>query len=208
MRVDGSAIDWRANGTDPIKGVRLEAADNPGHYWYVPAHMIAAADADRTADRRQRSGGGEPFSRPAPASATIAAGASPSAPATPTAPGVVLPPAPGAHARNTDPAAAHQAAARANANVSFDTWLVLAAHIAAGEHGMTGDDFPKRTGRPYQSLGPRRPWLVNAGWVELTDAKRKAKGVYRATDAGCAAWAGVAHDVRTAVNATLPAVAA
>ena len=177
-------------------------ADDAGGTVWVPASMIAAAEAQQRTLRTARSGGEPPPPSAAPARPTSAAGGvdafSASAVATP----------PGAHARNTDPAAAHQAAALANTNVRFDTWLVLAAHIAAGEHGMTGDDFLKRTGRDYTRLGPRRPWLVDAGWVELADVKRKAKGVYRATDAGRAAWAGVAHDVRTAVLADMPTAAA
>ena len=173
-------------------GTYLLADDAGGTVW-AHASMIVAATATHGRSQATRSGGEPTSSGLAPARPTsYATGAAP--------------PAPVAYARTTDPDASHQAAQRINA--SFDAWLVLAAHIAAGEHGMTGDDFPKRTGRKYEQLGPRRPWLVNAGWVELTAAKRKAKGVYVATAAGVAAWAAAPHDIRVAVTAVLPAVAA
>lgn len=167
--------------------------DGKGGTVWAHASMIATADAPHGSSQVARSGGEPTSSSLAPARPTSYATG-------------VAPPAPVAYARITDPDASRQAAQRVNA--SFDAWLVLAAHIAAGEHGMTGDDFPKRTGRKYEQLGPRRPWLVNAGWVELTDAKRKAKGVYVAIAAGVAAWAAAPHDIRVAVEASLPAVAA
>lgn len=95
-------------------------------------------------------------------------------------------PAPPAHARNTDPAPAHEAAARVN--VHGDAWLVLRAHVEAGERGLTGDDLEAATGRRYSNIGPRRPWLEAQGWVAPTGDKRGGKGVYVATAEGVAAW--------------------
>ena len=93
---------------------------------------------------------------------------------------------PTANARNTDPAPAHDAARKVN--VHGDTWLVLREHVEAGESGLTGDDLAAVTGRPYESVGPRRPWLVEQGWVAATGDRRGGKGVYVATPAGVAAW--------------------
>lgn len=89
-------------------------------------------------------------------------------------------------ARNTDPAPAHEAAAKVN--VHGDAWLVLRAHVEAGERGLTGDDLEAATGRKYQAIGPRRPWLEAQGWVAATGDRRGGKGVYVATAEGVAAW--------------------
>lgn len=94
--------------------------------------------------------------------------------------------APVARARTTDPDTSHDAARKVN--VHGDTWLLLRLHVEAGERGLTGDDIETVSGRPYQSLGPRRPWLVEAGWVAATGDKRNGKGVYTATPAGVEAW--------------------
>lgn len=53
---------------------------------------------------------------------------------------------------------------------------------------------------PYHADPPRIDRMANA--------KRKSKGVYVATAAGVAAWAAAPHDIRVAVEASLPAVAA
>lgn len=101
-----------------------------------------------------------------------------------------------AHARRTDPTPAHQAAATVNA--TDDAHAVLLAHLAAGPTGLTGDELATALGRPYEAVGPRRPALRDAGWVEQVigpdgkQVRRGGKGVWRITDAGVTA----AHNIR------------
>lgn len=104
-------------------------------------------------------------------------------------------------ARNTDPQAAHDAAARAAHDYTFDQWLVLAAHVASRD--LNGDELGAVCGRPYQSVGPRRPALERNGLIEETGTRRKGKGCYRATDAGRAAWRDCPASIRPTVLAQL-----
>ena len=91
-------------------------------------------------------------------------------------------------ARNTDPATAHEAAQRARHNAATNSDRCLAAHQAAGEHGLNGDELADATGLPYQTIGPRRPALEAQGLiVKAVDRsgariKRDHKQVYRATE--------------------------
>lgn len=120
-------------------------------------------------------------------------------PAPETIPPVVVSGAP--IARNTDPQAAHDAAARARHDYTFDQWLVLAAHVASRD--LNGDELGAVCGRPYQSVGPRRPALERNGLIEETGTRRKGKGCYRATDAGRAAWRDCPASIRPTVLAQL-----
>lgn len=104
-------------------------------------------------------------------------------------------------ARNTDPQAAHDAAARAAHDYTFDQWLVLAAHVASVD--LNGDELGAVCGRPYQSVGPRRPALERNGLIEETGTRRTGKGCYRATDAGRAAWRDCPESIRPTVLAQL-----
>lgn len=104
-------------------------------------------------------------------------------------------------ARNTDPQAAHDAAARAAHDYTFDQWLVLAAHVASRD--LNGDELGAVCGRPYQSVGPRRPALERNRLIEETGTRRKGKGCYRATDAGRAAWRDCPESIRPTVLAQL-----
>ena len=104
-------------------------------------------------------------------------------------------------ARSTDPQAAHDAAARAAHDYTFDQWLVLAAHVASRD--LNGDELGAVCGRPYQSVGPRRPALERNGLIEETGTRRKGKGCYRATDAGRAAWRDCPESIRPTVLAQL-----
>ncbi len=96
-------------------------------------------------------------------------------------------------ARMTDPDTAHEAAHRARSRSAADADLVLKAHARAGEQGLTGWELEKATGRPYQSVGPRRPSLEAAGLivkaqgVRRTNARGNAEQVYRITAAGMTA---------------------
>jgi len=122
--------------------------------------------------------------------------------ATAAAPETTLPLVSGAPiARNSDPAAAHDAAARAAHDYTFDQWLVLAAHVASVD--LNGDELGAVCGRPYQSVGPRRPALERNGLIEETGTRRKGKGCYRATDAGRAAWRDCPESIRFAARASL-----
>jgi hypothetical protein len=69
-------------------------------------------------------------------------------------------------ARLSDPATAHEAAARALPWASVARWIVLCAHADAGERGLTGNELEQVAGRPYAKLGPRRPALEADGLVE------------------------------------------
>jgi len=115
-----------------------------------------------------------------------------------TVPTLFDPPA----ARATDPATSHEAAARAALNVTFDAWLVLAAHVEA-ENGLTGDELADATGRKYESVGPRRKPLTTDGWLVGTEERRNRKGVWEATDKGRAAWEHAPADIRSSVQAAL-----
>jgi len=98
-------------------------------------------------------------------------------------------------ARLTDPDTAHEAAHRARSRSAADADLVLKAHARAGEQGLTGYELEKATGRPYQSVGPRRPSLEAAGLivkaegVRRTNARGNAEQVYRITADGLRAAA-------------------
>ena len=92
-------------------------------------------------------------------------------------------------ARNTDPQPAHDAARTAKSIASERRVLTLHAHEAAGERGLTGDELELVTGIDYDVIGPRRPWLVDNGFLVATGARRvnrrgNSEGVYVITDAG------------------------
>jgi len=100
-------------------------------------------------------------------------------------------------ARSTDPDTAHDAARGARARLTADMRLVLAAHVAAGERGLTGAELAAVTRRPYESVGPRRKPLEVAGLVEKAERRPKDPAypngsqvwAYRATGAGRDAYA-------------------
>ncbi|MCB0967722.1 MAG: hypothetical protein KDB37_12875 [Ilumatobacter sp.] len=102
--------------------------------------------------------------------------------------------APTATARPSDPATSHEAAQRASTHELSDRLLCLKAHVYAGDRGLNGDELELRTGRPYESLGPRRPDLEKAGLLTKATTtggkplKRNRKQVYVATPAGREAW--------------------
>jgi hypothetical protein len=76
-------------------------------------------------------------------------------------------------ARLTDPETAHEAARVAARHTKADTELVLQAHHRAGELGLTGSELEAATGRPYASIGPRRPGLVEAGLIAKAVGQRR-----------------------------------
>lgn len=102
-------------------------------------------------------------------------------------------------ARTTDPTTAHEAAGKAHHTAAGDRVLVLLAHAAVSERGLTGEELATATGRPYESVGPRRPaleaegLLVKArdadGLVRRPNARGNPQQVYRCTPAGHAAAA-------------------
>lgn len=100
-------------------------------------------------------------------------------------------------ARSTDPDTAHDAARGARGRLTADMRLVLAAHVAAGERGLTGAELAAVTRRPYESVGPRRKPLEVAGLVEKAERRPKDPAypngsqvwAYRATGAGRDAYA-------------------
>jgi hypothetical protein len=73
----------------------------------------------------------------------------------------------------TDPETAHEAARMAARHTKADTELVLQAHHRAGELGLTGSELEAATGRPYSSIGPRRPGLVEAGLIGKAVGQRR-----------------------------------
>jgi hypothetical protein len=93
-------------------------------------------------------------------------------------------------ARHTDPNTSHQAARRAAHSAVSNSDMCLIAHAEAGTRGLNGDELEAKTGRPYQTIGPRRPDLERAGYVEQATTadgvpiERNNKQVYRITDAG------------------------
>ena len=97
--------------------------------------------------------------------------------------------APAPVARHSDPAAAHDAAIVAQINAAENRLAVLYAHADAGYDGLTGDELELATGKEYQTVGPRRPWLVEHGYVANKGTRRNnrkgnAEGVYVITPAG------------------------
>ena len=68
-------------------------------------------------------------------------------------------------ARTSDPGTSHKAATRAAIKAESNKALLLIAHAEAGSRGLTGDEIETATGKPYQSIGPRRPALEEAGLV-------------------------------------------
>ena len=99
-----------------------------------------------------------------------------------------------ATARPSDPATSHEAARRASTHELSDRLLCLRAHVFAGARGLNGDELEKVTGRPYESLGPRRRPLEQAALIAKatttagTLLKRNRKQVYVATAAGIETW--------------------
>lgn len=97
---------------------------------------------------------------------------------------------PSATARASDPATAHEAAARAATGELTNRMLCLHAHVYAGARGLTGDELENATGRPYEAIGPRRPSLEQAGLLRKATTvdgqlrKRGGKQVYVVTAAG------------------------
>lgn len=70
--------------------------------------------------------------------------------------------------------------------------IVLAAHVAAGERGLTGPELAVATRRTYEQIGPRRKPLEMAGLVEKAERRPKDPTqptgslvwAYRITDLG------------------------
>ncbi len=93
-------------------------------------------------------------------------------------------------ARTTDPQTSHDAAHTARGRARQDAWLVLVAHRNAGDQGLTGTELEDATDRPYQSVGPRRPALCAAGWIEAWEGCKRPnrrgnpEQVYRITTDG------------------------
>lgn len=106
-------------------------------------------------------------------------------------------------ARTTDPTTAHKAAERAQVRASFNAWLLLGAHIAAGERGLIGREHKAWTGLPYEAIGPRRKGLAERGWVADTGTERDAQAVWVATAAGVDAWALRPSEYVAALDAAL-----
>ena len=100
-------------------------------------------------------------------------------------------------ARATDPDTAHHAARAQAGRLTADMRLVLAAHVAAGERGLTGPELAAATRRTYEQIGPRRKPLERAGLVEQHERRPKDPTqphgslvwAYRATAAGRDAYA-------------------
>lgn len=95
-------------------------------------------------------------------------------------------------ARNSDPHTAHLAAQRVNLTADRD--LVLRCHVEAGLEGLTGDELALSACRPYESIGPRRPALEQAGYIAKVPGSRRknrngnAEQVYAITEAGQREW--------------------
>ena len=111
--------------------------------------------------------------------------------ATPRLPGTSNTP----RARTSDPASAHQAAHRARSNAAINADRCLLAHGHAGTTGLTGDELEQVTGIAYQTIGPRRPALEDAGLIakardhdgrllRRTNRKGNPEQVYVITAAG------------------------
>mgnify|MGYP000384988883 FL=1 len=103
----------------------------------------------------------------------------------------LIPVTPAPVARVSDPPTAHLAAHKARARAHADARLVLAAHVAAGEFGLTGEELEEVTGRSYESVGPRRPGLEGVGWLCKAGVRRPNRAgnlmqVYVATPEGVA----------------------
>lgn len=108
-------------------------------------------------------------------------------------------PAATANTRTLDPTTSHQAAEKVRNRTKADTELVLVAHARAGARGLTGDELEQATGRPYQSVGPRRPALekqlgyiakrtdATGRVVTRTNRRGNSETVYAITPAGLAA---------------------
>jgi hypothetical protein len=166
----------------------------------VTAEQIAAANASPV---------GESQAAPSGVSPTVRTVGAP--PGEPSHPGRRVDPPPALfapdvppRARRTDPATAHDAARHATPGATLDSWLVLAAHLAA-ERGLTGDELAAATGRKYESVGPRRKPLTDIGWLAATEMRRDRKGVWVGTADGHYAWATAPVDVRRTVLAALDA---
>jgi len=76
-------------------------------------------------------------------------------------------------ARSTDPATSWAAATNAKSTASQNRIRCLFAHVAAGERGLTGDELEQVTGIAYEVIGPRRPWLVENGFLTEPIGKRQ-----------------------------------
>lgn len=89
-------------------------------------------------------------------------------------------------ARTADPVASHLAAALPGKTTM--KWRYLVALVDGGP--QTDREVAKRIGVPYTTCGPRRPALIEAGFVEMADLPRRPTGdggladVYRATPLG------------------------
>lgn len=75
-------------------------------------------------------------------------------------------------ARRTDPGTSYAAAATARRSASENRDAVLLAHDTAGPAGLSGEQLGDVTGLPYQTIGPRRPALEDAGYI----AKARTEG--------------------------------
>jgi len=108
------------------------------------------------------------------------------------APEVCGPPVPATSgvpvARATDPRPAWNAAADAKSAAARNRVRCIMAHANAGDHGLTGDELEQATGVPYQTIGPRRPWLEDNGFLVAAGTRPnnggRPVGVYVITGEG------------------------
>lgn len=169
--------------------------DDPGHPMHgtpatvtVPRSHLILADPARSAG----AAGGETEATPQAQRSAPAAESAPRESGDREAPGGTLP----AHsslgapiARATDPATSHDAASTAKLAAAKNRITVLLAHEAAGADGLTGDELEQATGLDYETVGPRRPWLVDNGFLAFNGVRRpnrkgNAEQVYTITAAG------------------------
>lgn len=97
-----------------------------------------------------------------------------------------------ARARHSDPASAHEAARRARRELTDNQRRVLIVHAQAGADGLSGDEMADKMGgeAQYALLGPRRPQLERAGFLEKAGLRPNRRNnpvqVYRCTPSGFA----------------------
>ena len=143
MKLDGSAYtDWRVNGADPHKGLRLERAGDPGHWLWVQPRLIAATES-HARHPGAASPGGEPVAQSGQA------------------------PSRASNARATDPDTSHLAAASVTEQARRDIHARVLAILAEGP--ASDFDLAARTERLATSVGVRRKELCRMGLVRELD---------------------------------------
>lgn len=108
------------------------------------------------------------------------------------APEVCGPPVPATSgvpvARATDPQPAWNAAADAKSAAARNRVRCIMAHANAGDNGLTGDELERETGVAYETIGPRRPWLEDNGFLVAAGTRPnnggRSVGVYVITAEG------------------------